>query len=106
MDNYPVSSRSLEKHYFIDGGQFGQQYKEHHKWDQKEHAQEWMIFPDNVGEQLSIDETSLSNGEMYTIVTNKVVKGQKGVLVAMIKGTKSETIIERLLHIPERLRKK
>ena len=110
MDNYPVSSRSLEKHYFIDGDQFGQQYKEHlsdyHQWDQKEHAQEWMIFPDNMGEQLSIDETSLSNGELYTIVTNKAAKGQKGVLVAMIKGTKSETVIERLLHIPERLRKR
>lgn len=110
MDNYPVSSRSLEKHYFIDGDQFGQQYKDHlsdyHQWDQKEHAQEWMIFPDNVGEQLSIDETSLSNGELYTIVTNKAAKGRKGVLVAMIKGTRAETIIERLLHIPERLRKR
>ena len=110
MDNHPISSRSLEKHYFIDGDQLGQQYKDHlsdyHQWEQKEHAQEWMIFPDNVGEQLSIDETSLSNGELYTIVTNKAAKGRKGVLVAMIKGTKSETIIERLLHIPQRLRKR
>ena len=110
MDNHPISSRSLEKHYLIDGDQLGQQYKDHlsdyHQWEQKEHAQEWMIFPDNVGEQLSIDETSLSNGELYTIVTNKAAKGRKGVLVAMIKGTKSETIIERLLHIPQRLRKR
>ena len=110
MDNHPISSRSLEKHYFIDGDQLGQQYKDHlsdyHQWEQKEHAQEWMIFPDNVGEQLSIDETSLSNGELYTIVTNKAAQGRKGVLVAMIKGTKSETVIERLLHIPERLRKR
>ena len=110
MDNHPISSRSLEKHYFIDGDQLGQQYKDHlsdyHQWEQKEHAQEWMIFPDNVGEQLSIDETSLSNGELYTIVTNKAAKGRKGVLVAMIKGTKSETVIEKLLHIPERLRKR
>ena len=110
MDTYPISSRSLEKHYFINGDQLGQQYKEHlsdyHQWNQKEHAQEWMIFPDNMGEYLSIDETSLSNGELYTIVTNKAAKGRKGVLVAMIKGTRSETIIERLLHIPERVRKK
>jgi len=110
LDNHPISSRSLEKHYFIDGDQLGQQYKDHlsdyHQWEQKEHAQEWMIFPDNVGEQLSIDETSLSNGELYTIVTNKAAKGRKGVLVAMIKGTKSETVIEKLLHIPERLRKR
>lgn len=110
MDTYPISSRSLEKHYFINGDQLGQQYKDHlsdyHQWDQKEHAHEWMIFPDNMGEYLSIDETSLSNGELYTIVTNKAAKGRKGVLVAMIKGTMSETIIEKLLHIPERVRKK
>lgn len=33
---------------------------------------------------LSIDETSLSNGELYTIVTNKAAKGGKGAIVAMI----------------------
>jgi len=35
---------------------------------------------------LSIDETSLSQSELYTIVTNKSAKGKKGVLVAIIKG--------------------
>jgi hypothetical protein len=32
-------------------------------------------FPENTGKRLSIDETSLSNGELYTIVTNKAGKG-------------------------------
>ncbi len=42
--------------------------RDYHQWDQKAHAQEWMIFPKNLGPQLSIDETSLSNGELYTII--------------------------------------
>jgi len=110
LDNYPISSKSLEKHYYIDGDQFGQQYKDHlsdyHQWDQKEHAQEWILFPDNLGEYLSLDETSLSNGDLYTIVTNKAAKGQKGVLIAMIKGTKAENVIDILQRIPERQRRK
>ena len=110
MDNFPISSKSLEKHYHINGDRFGQQYKEHlsdyNNWEQKEHAEDWMLFPDNIGSCLSLDETSLSNGELYTILTNKAAKGQKGALVAMIKGTKAETVIERLKMIPKRLRDK
>ncbi|MGQ7871388.1 hypothetical protein, partial [Sunxiuqinia sp. sy24] len=75
MDNYPLSSNSLEKFYHIDGDQLGRQYKEHlsgyNSWAQRSHAEYWMIFPDNIGTHLSIDETSLSNGELYTILTNK-----------------------------------
>lgn len=59
-----------------------------------------------MGEYLSIDETSLSQGELYTILTNKAAKGRKGALVAMIKGTESEKIIEVLQQIPESARKK
>ena len=57
-----------------------------------------------MGRYLSIDETSLSNDELYTIVTNKAAKGRKGALVAMIKGTQTESIVEVLKQIPERLR--
>ena len=110
MDNYPISSKSLEKHYAIDGDYFGRQYKEHLSdylhWEQKDHAKDWMLFPNNLGSRLSLDETSLSNGELYTILTNKAAKGQKGVLVAMVKGTKSESVIEVLTKIPKRLRDK
>lgn len=110
MDNYPISSRSLEKHYYIDGDQFGQQYKEHlsdyYAWDQLGHAEHWILFPQNIGEFLSIDETALSNGELYTIVTNKKAKGQKGVLVAMVHGTSSEKVIEVLNKISKSKRNK
>ena len=63
-----------------------------------------MLFSDNIGAQLSIDETSLSNGELYTILTNKAGKGRKGTIVAMIEGTGSDQIIEVIERIPKKLR--
>lgn len=108
MDNYPISSNSLEKHYYIDGDRFGQQYKEHlsgyKDWDQKDHAREWVLYPGNLGPHLSIDETALSNGDLYTVVTNKDGKGRKGALVAMIEGTASEKVIKVLNSIPKKER--
>jgi transposase len=108
LDNYPISSNSLEKHYYIDGDRFGQQYKEHlsgyKDWDQKGHAQEWILYPGNLGPRLGIDETALSNGDLYTVVTNKDGKGRKGALVAMIEGTASEKVIGVLNSIPKKER--
>ncbi len=105
MDNYPISSNSLEKFYHINGDQLGQQYKEHLSdyttWEQKDHAQQWLLFPDNIGPSLSIDETSLSNGELYTILTNKQGQGKKGTLIAMVQGTDAQSVIEVLNHIPQ-----
>ena len=104
MDKYPITARSLEKFYHIDGDQFERQYKEHlsdyKDWNQKGHAEEWMLFPNNLGTMLSIDETSMSNGELYTIVTNKSAKGKSGSIVAMVKGTKSDDIIDVINKIP------
>lgn len=61
-------------------------------WDQLEHAEDHLVFPDNIGEYLTIDETSLSQGELYTVVTNKAANGNKGCLVAIIKGTDSKRV--------------
>lgn len=61
-------------------------------WNQKEHASDFLIFPENIGPNLSIDELSLSKGELYTFVTNKDGKGKSGTLVAVIMGTKAEEI--------------
>lgn len=65
-----------------------------------------MLFPENIGSHLSIDEVSLSKGELYTFVTNKLGKGKKSSLVACIKGTKSRDILKILKQIPLTLRKK
>jgi transposase len=43
-------------------------------WNQKPHAKEGLIFPENIGKRLTIHETSLYNGELYTILTNKAEK--------------------------------
>jgi transposase len=73
-------------------------------WDQLSHAKQWLIFPKNLGKRLSIDETSLSNGELYTILTNKAGKGKKGTIVAMIAGTKADTVIAIIEKIPLKAR--
>jgi transposase len=65
-----------------------------------------MIFTENIGPFLSIDETSLSHGELYTIITNKERKGKKGSVVAILEGTKAESITEMLEKIPISKRKK
>ena len=47
-----------------------------------------MLFPENIGKHLSIDEVAVTNGELYTIITDKAAHGKRGALVAMIEGTK------------------
>ena len=87
-----------------------EQYRDHlsgfHGWDQREHSEDWILFADNIGPYLSIDETALSQGELYTIVTNKEAKGKKGALVAMVKGTNSDKVRWVLGKIPLRKRNK
>jgi transposase len=72
---------------------------DYYTWEQLGHANEWILFPENIGAYLSIDETSLSNGELYTILTNKEAKGKKGALIAMIKGTRANVVCEILNKI-------
>ena len=79
---------------------------DYHQWSQKAHASEWMLFAKNLGEHLNIDETAISNGELYTVLTSKSAKGGRGAIVAMIKGTESEKVIEILQQIPARWRDK
>jgi transposase len=68
-------------------------------WEQHAHAEDYLIYPNNIGANLSIDEVSLSKGELYTFVTNKIGRGKKKTLVASIKGTKSTDIIAVLEKI-------
>jgi transposase len=111
LDSNPIASNLLEIIYqHIDGEQLGRQYKEHlsdfKQWSSKSHAHDWLVFPENIGENLSIDETTLSQGELYTILTNKAAHGGKGTVVAIVSGTDSEEVIEALERIPEDIRAK
>ena len=53
---------------------------------------------------MSLDETCLSNGEVYTILTNKAAYGRKGAIAMMVRGVASETVVEVLRKIPITLR--
>jgi transposase len=54
-----------------------------------------------MGKRLSIDETAFTNGELYTILTNKSAKGKKRSVIAMVKGTKAEDVIAILNKLPQ-----
>ena len=108
METSPVTCRTLEEFYHIDGHTFEKQYKEtlsgFREWDQLEHAEEWLLFPDNIGPRLAIDESSLSNGELYTFVTNRDAGTREQSLVAVVAGTRSEDVITVLQKIGEKQR--
>lgn len=89
---FGVRSDKLNRHYKKHSSDFKD-------WQQKEHAENYLLFEQNMGAYLSIDEVSLSKGELYTFLTNKSGKGKQGTLVACIKGTLSKDIIEVLEKI-------
>ena len=71
-----------------------------------EHADEYMLFPNNFGDDMSLDETCLSNGEVYTVLTNKAAHGGKGALAAMVRGVSSDTVSGILRKVPRELRRR
>lgn len=103
-----VSLTSIAESQQIPAKEFEKQYKNHlsdfKKWKQKKHAEKRIIFPKNIGKKLSIDEVAISNGELYTTVTNKAAHGRKKALIAMIKGTKSKDISAVLSQIEPKKR--
>jgi transposase len=72
----------------------GEHYRDHLSGYDATTAPEELFHPENLGAKLTIDETSLIRGELYTIVTNK----EKGKLVALIKGTKASEITAKLME--------
>ena len=103
METSPVTCRTLETFYHINAHTFEKQYKEtlsgFRSWEQLGHAEKWLLFPENMGPRLAIDESSLSNGELYTFVTNRDRHTNEGSLVAVVSGTKSEDVIQVLKQI-------
>lgn len=108
LETYPITAHSFEKDYFIDGDAFERAYKNtisgFSEWSETEHAEDWLIFPENIGPNLCIDETCLSTGEVYTIVSNKDAHGRKGCIVAIVKGTRARDVIKAIKKIADGLR--
>ena len=108
METLPITARSFEKDYHINGDNFERSYKEtisgFKTWEDADHAEDWVIIPKNMGTHLSIDETCLSTGEVYTILSNKEAHGRKGCLVAIVRGTKAKEVTSILKKILEVVR--
>lgn len=98
----------MADHYGMDAKQLESQYKNHlshfKNWEQRSHAQEWILFEKNIGPYVGLDETALSSGELYTILINKDAKGKKGTIIAMVKGTSAEKVSQVLLKLSRRRR--
>jgi len=94
----------------MDGELLQRQYVAHLSgfpdWHRDREQLDHVIYPQNMGTNLSIDETSITQGELYTVLTNKSAKGKKGALVAMIKGTKEADIIAVIKQLPLGKRRK
>jgi transposase len=91
-----------------DGKYLSRAYKEHlsgfDNWDQKDHADEWVLLEQNMGERLSIDETMLHH-DLFTFLSNKDGHCKKGSLIAAVKGTTVADVTKHLDKIPEESRK-
>ena len=92
MDTFPIPARSLERYFKINGRTLEKNYKEHlsgfRRWEQAAHASDWILLPENMGENLSIDE-SMHQNDLFTFISNKDGHGRKGTLIAVVRGTKA-----------------
>ena len=104
VDTRPDTISNIASYYNVKGKTLRRHYK--HKvsgfkeWNQAAHASDYLIYPQNITENLSIDEVSLSKNELFTFVTNKKtgVKNKKCV-VAVINGTEAKLIQQVLEKI-------
>ena len=108
METSPATCRTLEEYYHVNANTFEKQYKDHlsgfRGWEQLSHADQWIIFPENIGVSICIDKTALSNGELYTILTNRSCRAGKGTLIAIVKGVSADKVTEVIMRIDEQRR--
>ena len=92
LDAFPIPSRSLERYYKVNGATLEKNYKEclsgFRAWGQLDHASDWILLAENIGESLGIDE-SMHQKDLFTFLSNKDGHGRKGTLIAAVRGTKA-----------------
>ncbi len=66
ISNHHSSVSTIAFFYGVNGKKLQKQYKNYlskfSSWEQKTHADTCLLFPENIGKYLSIDETARSNG--------------------------------------------
>ena len=102
-----MTAQCVGRFFQTDGKTLQRAYKEHlsdfESWEQKDHASDWVLLEQNMGEHLSIDETMLHN-DLYTFLSNKDGHGKHGTLVSAVKGTTVKEVCAQLMRIPEEQR--
>ena len=87
--------------YCVNGKCFADLYRNklsgYAQWCERELGSGIYFNAVNIGSYMSLDETCLSNGEVWTFLTNKDGHGGRGTLAAAIPGTKSDEIISILI---------
>ena len=87
--------------YCVNGKYFTDLYRNklsgYHQWRDDQLSCGFYFNAANIGPYMSLDETCLSNGEVWTFLTNKSGHGGRGTLAAAIPGTKSDEIISTLI---------
>lgn len=87
--------------YCVNGKYFAELYRNklsgYAEWCEHELSCGFYFNAANIGPYMSLDETCLSNGEVWTFLTNKDAHGGRGTLAAAIPGTKSDEIISILI---------
>lgn len=105
MDTRPDTMKNIASYYGINSQKLQRHYKHkvsgYKQWSQLSHAGDYLIYPQNITDKLSIDEVSLSKGELYTFITNKIggVKNRRSI-VAVINGTEAKVMQQVLEKIP------
>lgn len=88
--------------YCVNGKHFADLYRNrisgYAEWWESELCCGFYFNAANIGPYMSLDETCLSNGEVWTFLTNKDGHGGRGTLAAAIPGTKSDEIISILIN--------
>ena len=100
VETTALSISHIAQMYCVRGKYFSELYRNkvsgYQQWRMDCMSQGFYVNAENVGPHMSLDETCLSNGEVWTFLTNKDGHGGKGTLAAAIPGTRSDIIIDTL----------
>lgn len=101
VETTALSIKHIAQMYCVNGKYFADLYRNklsgYAEWCEAELCSGFYFNAANIGPYMSLDETCLSNGEVWTFLTNKDGHGGRGTLAAAIPGTKSDEIISALI---------
>ena len=101
VETTALSIKHIAQMYGVNGKHFAELYRNrlsgYARWREDQLCCGFYFNGANIGPHMSLDETCLSNGEVWTFLTNKDGHGGPGTLAAAIPGTKSDEIISILI---------